>query len=114
MCRDDGLPTSGNAAGRTGDWLNLAGEPSPPAPLPDGFTIRGIVALVFSILCGLSGTIATCWYAYAEEDADNEGDHDNDRRDQRRGTDDSSGEHSHLGDHYVETDRLLQARVMED
>lgn len=56
------VPTVGNAAGNTADLLDLSGEPSPPARLPDGFTARGIVALVFSCISGVLGVAVVAWY----------------------------------------------------
>ncbi len=58
--------TQGNAAGRTTDLLNLEGAHVSPAPLPEGFTARGIVALVFSILAALLGLAAVAWYGVGE------------------------------------------------
>lgn len=58
--------TQGNAAGRTTDLLNLEGEYVSPARLPEGFTARGIVALVFSILAALLGIAAVVWYGVGE------------------------------------------------
>ena len=60
------IPVEGNAAGNTVDLLDLKGEPSPPAPLPDGFTPRGIVALTFSIVAALLGLAAITWYGLAD------------------------------------------------
>ena len=36
VCREAGLPVTGNAAGNTVDLLDLSGEPAPPGPLPGG------------------------------------------------------------------------------
>ncbi|KAL5394599.1 hypothetical protein PMIN06_000544 [Paraphaeosphaeria minitans] len=47
------VPTLGNAAGNVDNLLDLNGEPAPPPPLPAGFTTKGVVALVISILSGL-------------------------------------------------------------
>ena len=47
------VPTSGNAAGNTVDLLDLSGEPAPPPPLPAGFTTKGVIALIISILNGI-------------------------------------------------------------
>lgn len=60
------VPTVGNAAGNTVNLLDLSGEPSPPAPLPDGFTARGIVALVFSCVAGILGVAVVAWYGFAD------------------------------------------------
>ncbi|KAF2629515.1 multicopper oxidase [Macroventuria anomochaeta] len=59
---DPSTPTSGNAAGNVADLLNLQGEPAPPAPLPAGFTPRGIVAFVVSVLNGLAMVAIIAWY----------------------------------------------------
>ncbi len=61
VCNEKGLPTSGNAAGNTKDLLDLTGANVSPAPLPAGFTARGIVALVFSCLSALLGIAAIAW-----------------------------------------------------
>lgn len=58
--------TQGNAAGRTDDLLNLDGAPVSPTPLSDGFTARGIVALIFSIIAALLGIAAVCWYGMGD------------------------------------------------
>lgn len=57
-CRAAGVAYEGNAAGNTRDLLDLSGQNVQQPPLPDGFTGRGIAALVFSIITALLG-IAT-------------------------------------------------------
>ena len=37
VCEKAGVPTVGNAAGNTADWLDLTGERRPPGPLPEGY-----------------------------------------------------------------------------
>ncbi|KAI9817548.1 MAG: hypothetical protein M1827_001160 [Pycnora praestabilis] len=66
VCRDQGEPIAGNAAGNTKDYLDLNGANLPPAPLPAGFTARGIVALVFSVLSALVGMGFIAWYGAGE------------------------------------------------
>jgi hypothetical protein len=61
VCHDSGTPIAGNAAGNTKDALNLNGENKSPAPLPAGFTARGIVALVFSCLSAFVGMGFIAW-----------------------------------------------------
>ncbi|OAA68799.1 multicopper oxidase [Niveomyces insectorum RCEF 264] len=61
-CAAGGVSTAGNAAGNTVDFLNLKGENAPPPALPDGFTPRGIVALVFSCVSGIAGVGVVAWY----------------------------------------------------
>ncbi|KAF5495342.1 Iron transport multicopper oxidase fetC [Colletotrichum siamense] len=65
VCNAGNVPTAGNAAANTVDLLDLSGQNSPPAPLPAGFTTRGIVAFVFSCLTGLLGVLVVCWYGMA-------------------------------------------------
>lgn len=54
-------PTAGNAAANTQDFLDLTGENLSVAPLPDGFTAKGIVAMVFSILAAFLGMAVIAW-----------------------------------------------------
>lgn len=60
-CAKQGIPTAGNAAGNTKDLFDLTGAKKSLPPLPAGFTTRGIVALVFSCLAGLSGVSVIAW-----------------------------------------------------
>lgn len=60
-CRDGDTPYAGNAAANTVDVLNLDGENKGVPPLPAGFTARGIVALVFSVLSAFLGLAAIAW-----------------------------------------------------
>ena len=60
-CKAQNIPTIGNAAGKTKDLFDLTGEPAPPGRLPDGFTAKGIVALVFSILSAFLGMGVISW-----------------------------------------------------
>ncbi|KAF7556921.1 hypothetical protein G7Z17_g994 [Cylindrodendrum hubeiense] len=62
VCKAGNVSTEGNAAGNTDDYLDLTGENHPPATLPPGFTPRGIVALVFSCVCGILGVAVVGWY----------------------------------------------------
>jgi iron transport multicopper oxidase len=55
VCRAGGVPSVGNAAANDKDFLDLSGQNAPPNPLPSGFTARGIVALVFSVLSAFLG-----------------------------------------------------------
>ncbi|KAM5351926.1 hypothetical protein ACJ41O_004649 [Fusarium nematophilum] len=64
-CVAAGMATEGNAAANTEDYLDLTGENHPPKTLPSGFTPRGIVALVFSCLCGILGIAVVAWYGFA-------------------------------------------------
>jgi iron transport multicopper oxidase len=63
---DPPVATAGNAAANTVALLDLTGQPSPPAPLPAGFTPRGIVALVFSCIAAVLGLAAIGWYGMGE------------------------------------------------
>ncbi|KAL7624080.1 hypothetical protein AAE478_005637 [Parahypoxylon ruwenzoriense] len=66
-CAAKGVPTAGNAAGNTANLLDLTGEPRSPDRLPDGFTMRGKVALAFSCLCGILGVMTVAWYGLAPD-----------------------------------------------
>ncbi|KAK2041654.1 multicopper oxidase [Colletotrichum somersetense] len=66
VCAAANIPTVGNAAGNTKDFLDLSGQNKPPARLPDGFTARGIVALVFSCVTGILGVLVVGWYGLAK------------------------------------------------
>lgn len=61
VCRSAGVPTAGNAAGNTKDVLDLTGENRAVAPLPEGFTAKGYVALFFSCLAALMGLAVISW-----------------------------------------------------
>ena len=65
VCRDVNQPTFGNAAGNTQDFFDLTGENLPYAPIPAGFTTRGIVALVFSCISAFLGIAVISWYVLA-------------------------------------------------
>ena len=62
VCKVQDIPTVGNAAGNSQDFLDLTGAPRSPDPLPDGFTAKGIVALVFSILAACLGMAVISWW----------------------------------------------------
>jgi iron transport multicopper oxidase len=66
LCAGSGVPMVGNAAGNTKDVFDLSGQNHPPAPLPAGFTPRGIVAMTFSVLAALLGLAAIAWYGLAD------------------------------------------------
>lgn len=61
ICRADSIKTTGNAAGNTVDVFNLDGQNKSVAPLPSGFTARGIVALVFSCVSAFLGMAVIAW-----------------------------------------------------
>lgn len=61
-CNAVKMSMEGNAAGNDTNFFNLAGEPKQVKDLPAGFTARGIVALVFSIICAFIGLGFLIWY----------------------------------------------------
>ena len=61
MCKAGGVPTAGNAAANTEDLFDLSGQNREVTPLPDGFTAKGIVALVFSCVSAALGLISIGW-----------------------------------------------------
>jgi iron transport multicopper oxidase len=64
-CKTLGVPTAGNAAGNTANHFDLTGANVSTDPLPAGFTARGIVALVFSVIAAFVGCAVIAWYGYA-------------------------------------------------
>lgn len=62
MCRAASVPTQGNAAGNTQNLEDLSGENRSPGRLPDGFTARGIAALVMSVVSAFLGIGVIGWY----------------------------------------------------
>ncbi|KAL7944458.1 Cupredoxin [Trichoderma barbatum] len=62
VCAAAGVPSEGNAAGNTANFLDLTGENKAAPTIPGGFTPRGIVALVFSCITGILGVIVVAWY----------------------------------------------------
>lgn len=65
-CAAGNVPTAGNAAGNTKDLLDLTGENKSPGTIPEGFTARGIVALVFSIIAAFVGMAVIAVYGMSE------------------------------------------------
>ncbi|EPS45448.1 hypothetical protein H072_659 [Dactylellina haptotyla CBS 200.50] len=66
VCTGQDLPTIGNAAANSENFMNLAGQNLSPAPLPAGFTARGIVALVFSVIAAFIGLAVITLYGSQE------------------------------------------------
>lgn len=62
VCRAAQIPTQGNAAGNTKNLEDLSGENKSPGRLPDGFTGRGIAALVMSVVSAFLGIAVIGWY----------------------------------------------------
>lgn len=65
MCEAFNINVKANAANNT-DFLNLAGENVQVKPLPDGFTAKGIVAMVFSCIAGVLGVICITIYGMSD------------------------------------------------
>ncbi len=65
-CRAAAVPFKGNAAANTANLLDLSGQNVQPGFIPDGFTARGIVALVFSILSAFLGIAALAVYGITD------------------------------------------------
>lgn len=62
VCAAAATPTAGNAAANTIDPFDLDGQNLSIAPLPAGFTAKGIVALVFSCIAAFLGMAVIAWY----------------------------------------------------
>jgi len=68
-CANGKMPYAGNAAGNTKDFLDLTGANVPHAPMADGFTTKGIVAMTFSVLAALLGLAVITWYVLSRSSA---------------------------------------------
>lgn len=55
ICKVAGVPTIGNAAGNSKDWLDLSGENQQADALPNGFTLKGYISMAACILAALFG-----------------------------------------------------------
>ncbi|KAG9197213.1 hypothetical protein G6514_001971 [Epicoccum nigrum] len=67
------ITVSGNAAGNRIDYLNLKGEPAPPAALPKGFTTKGVVAIIISALNAVVMVAAIAWYGLYQAEGNDSG-----------------------------------------
>jgi iron transport multicopper oxidase len=66
VCKAAGVAYEGNAAANSQNFLDLAGQNAPPAFLPPGFTARGYVALVFSVVSALLGMAFIAVYGMSD------------------------------------------------
>jgi hypothetical protein len=69
QCQSQNIPVTGNAANHSdsdGGWLNLAGEPAPPSPLPGGFTAKGYGAMAGCVIAAVIGMGTIIWYGLTE------------------------------------------------
>ncbi|OKL56382.1 Iron transport multicopper oxidase FET3 [Talaromyces atroroseus] len=65
-CRAAGVQYEGNAAGNTEDYTDLRGQNAQPGWIPGGFTARGIVAMVFSIVSAFLGMGSIVLYGLSD------------------------------------------------
>lgn len=65
-CAAAGVQSEGNAAGNTKDYTDLAGQNVQPGWIPDGFTARGIVAMVFTVLSAVLGMGSIVLYGLSD------------------------------------------------
>ncbi|GAO51162.1 hypothetical protein G7K_5273-t1 [Saitoella complicata NRRL Y-17804] len=66
-CAAQSIPTSGNALGNTGALLyDFHGYNAGPGFLPTGFTAKGYVGMVMSVLSAFLGMGVICWYGITE------------------------------------------------
>ncbi|KAK6540194.1 hypothetical protein TWF694_009013 [Orbilia ellipsospora] len=66
VCMGQNLATVGNAAANDKNFLDLTGQNLSVPPIPAGFTARGIVALVFSIIAAFLGLAVITLYGSQE------------------------------------------------
>ncbi|KAM0552463.1 hypothetical protein ACHAPJ_008024 [Fusarium lateritium] len=65
LCKAAGVAYEGNAAGNTDDCFDMTGQNAQPGWIPGGFTTRGIVALVFCVICAVIGIASIVIYGLA-------------------------------------------------
>ncbi|KAL2837193.1 Cupredoxin [Aspergillus pseudoustus] len=65
-CEAAGVADKGNAAANTEDYLDLRGQNVQPGWIPDGFTTRGIVSMVFTVLSAFLGMGAIVLYGLSD------------------------------------------------
>lgn len=65
VCIKAGVPWEGNAAGNM-NFLDLTGQNVQQKDLPAGFTARGIVALVFSVISAFLGMASIAYYGMSD------------------------------------------------
>lgn len=68
LCKAAGVPTHGNAAGNTQDFLNLNGQNKQEDDLPPGFTFKGYFALFISAVSAISGVSYIAWYGVSDSE----------------------------------------------
>lgn len=66
VCGAAGVQTEGNAAGNTEDYTDLTGQNTQQGWIPDGFTARGIVAMVFTVLSAFLGMGSIVLYGLSD------------------------------------------------
>lgn len=65
-CQAAGIPVVGNSAGHSDDWFNLDGLPRQPKPLPNGFILKGYIAMTLCICVGVWGLWTIVQYGLSE------------------------------------------------
>ncbi|QGA20243.1 hypothetical protein EYB26_007945 [Talaromyces marneffei] len=65
-CSAAGIQTEGNAAGNTKDYTDLTGQNMQPGWIPGGFTTRGIVSMVFTVLSAVLGMASIVLYGLSD------------------------------------------------
>lgn len=66
VCKAVGMAYEGNAAANEANFLDLKGQNVQQKALPAGFTARGIVALVFSVILAVLGMAAIAYYGMTD------------------------------------------------
>lgn len=66
LCKAAGINTEGNAAGNTDDFFNLKGQNKQEDFLPDGFTLKGVIAFIMSCVAAFLGVGFIAWYGVTD------------------------------------------------
>lgn len=62
VCANSNISTKGNAADNYENFLDLTGENIQEKSIPEGFTKKGIIAMVFSCIAGILGLVTISLY----------------------------------------------------
>lgn len=68
VCAAAGVPSAGNAAGNTRDFLDLTGQNAQENDLPAGFTLKGVIAMLISIVSAILGVAFIAWYGVSDSE----------------------------------------------
>lgn len=66
LCKAGGYGTEGNAAANSVDLLDLTGQNAQEDWLPEGFTLKGVIAFLISCVAAILGVGFIAWYGVSD------------------------------------------------